>query len=125
MNCFMDSRERTAILILVVAALASLPSCGPVREEPPQGVTSVALGGGKFRITSIGQASMGSIEARQSDIMRITSCDAARIMLHEELRKPAYKKGKRAFKEDEMELLLAGEFCKRTGVYDPEANPES
>ena len=108
---------KSSILFVVFGAL--LLSCGPVREEPPQGVTSLALGGGKYRITSTGQASMRSIEAGHSDTMRVTSCEAARIMLHEELRKPAYKKGKRAFKEEEMELLLSGEFCRRTGIYDP------
>lgn len=110
---------------LAIASAAFLLSCGPVREEVPVGVTSVPLGGGKYRITSTGQASMRSIEAGHTDTMRITSCEVARIMLFEELRKPLYKNGKRGFKEGEMEILHSGEFCRRTGIHNSEATPDS
>lgn len=113
------SALRKILPVLLFAA-----ACGPVKEPVPTGVTQQDLGGGKFRITATARAEEGTIRSGNPGAMQSTSCDAAKILLTAELKKPGFKNVRQNFRETGVELIYAGEYCRRTGLYDPEGKFE-
>lgn len=112
-----------ALLVFVLALLAGA-SCGRARDPVPTGIVTEELGAGKWRITATAQAERGTIESGNPGSMQATSCDAARILLLQELKRPVYKNIRHNFKEGATELVYAGEYCRRIGIYDPEGKFE-
>ena len=108
----------------LVLALALIAGCARTREPVPTGVETTPLGGGLIRIVATAQAEAGTIQSGNTGSMQSTSCDAARILLAHELKKPAYKNTRANFKESPVELVYAGEYCRRSGIYDPEGKFE-
>ena len=111
-----------AAAAFLAAGLAS--HCARARDPVPTGVELEELGAGKLRITATAQAEAGTIQSGNVGSMQSTSCDAARILLAHELKKIVYKNTRQNFKEAPVQLIYAGEYCRRSGIYDPEGKFE-
>lgn len=108
------------LLLAAVASGVFLANCGPARDPIPTGITTAEMGAGQIRVTATGRAEQGTIDRANGAMMRTTSCDAARLLLKNELKSTAYKNPSRNFKESsEVHLIYNGEYCRLSGIYDP------
>lgn len=114
-----DLRILAALILVLFGSF-----CGRARDPVPTGVDLEELGAGRVRITATAQAEAGTIEAGNVGSMQATSCDAARLLLAHELKKSVYRNPRQNFKESPVQLIYAGEFCRRSGIYDPEGKFE-
>lgn len=112
------------ILAACLAVGLAVSFCARARDPVPTGVDLEDLGAGRLRITVTAQAEAGTIQSGNVGSMQSTSCDAARILLAHELKKVVYKNTRQNFKESPVQLIYAGEYCRRSGIYDPEGKFE-
>ncbi len=112
---------------LAAASCAALvAACAAVRDPVPTGVVTTELGRRQIRIVATGRAERSTIESGNSAMMRTTSCDAARLLLKNELKNPSYQTPGKNFREDrEVGIIYQGEYCRISGTYDPAGKFES
>ncbi|MBL8019366.1 MAG: hypothetical protein JNM27_06855 [Leptospirales bacterium] len=117
--------RRSLFLSSVCMALLAFVACGKARDPIPTGITLTDYPGGKVGITSTAQAAQRTIDEQNPIMMRNTSCEAARLLMKAELKKPGYKSVTKNFKQDpRTEFIYDGEYCRIRGLYDPEGKFE-